>query len=129
MRFKSSIPSVIDQGVHAGSQVFTPGRHHPAFSPDGEVLGWEEGETCHVANAARFRAVFCYGSVGLRRIFDVSDAMVVAPFDQSVVAHLPKEMNSNDRFGVGRSCGLKRSEVNAPIIGLHVHKDGCGSSQ
>ena len=24
---------------------------------------------------------------------------------------------------------LQRSEVNAPIIGLHIHKDRCGSSQ
>ena len=129
MRFKSSIPSVIDQGVHPGSQVFSPSRHHPAFSPDGEVLRWEEGETGHVANATRFRAVFRYGPMGLSRIFDVSDAVVVAPIDQVVVAHLPKEVDSDDRFGIGRSCGFKRSEVNAPIIGLNVHKDRCGSSQ
>ena len=129
MRFKSSIPAVIDQGVHAGSQVFSPSRHHPAFSPDGEVLRWEERETGHVANAARLRAVFRYGSVGLRCIFDVSDAVVVAPFDQVVVAHLSKEVDGDDRFGVGRSCSFKRSEVNAPIIGLNVDKDGRGSSQ
>ena len=129
MRFKSGIPAVIDQGVHASSQVFSPGRHHPAFSPDGEVLGWEEREAGHVTYAARFRAIFRHRSVGLRCIFDVSDAVVFAPFDQVVVAHLPKEVDSDDRFGIGRSCGFKRSEVNAPIIGLNVHKDRCGSSQ
>ena len=129
MRLESGVPTMIDQGVHPSSQVFSPGGHHPTFSPDGEVLGWEEGETGHVAYTARFRAIFRHRSVGLRCIFDVSDAVVFAPFDQVVVAHLSKEVDGDDRFGFGRSCSFKRCEVNAPIIGLNVDKDGRGSSQ
>ena len=54
---------------------------------------------------------------------------VVAPVDKVVITHLPKEVDRDERFGVGCSCSFKRSEVNAPIIRLDVDKDGCGSSQ
>ena len=38
MRFQAGVAAVVDQGVHAGSEVVAPRHHHPAFAPHGEVL-------------------------------------------------------------------------------------------
>ena len=124
MGFKAGITAVIDQSVHASSEVFASGRHHPAFATNGEVLGREEGETRHVANPTCLHACCGNRSVGLCSVLDVGDVVLLAPVDQSVVAHLTVEMNGDDRLGLRRPCRFKTGEVDAPVVGFHIHKDG-----
>ena len=67
--------------------------------------------------------------MGLCGVFDVGDVVFLAPVDQSVVTHLPVEVDGNDGFGVGRSCRLKSGEVNAPVVRFHVDEDGRSAGQ
>ena len=55
--------------------------------------------------------------------------MLLTPVDQSVVAHLTVEVNGDNRLGVGRPRRFKTGEVNAPVVGLNIHENGCCSRQ
>ena len=67
--------------------------------------------------------------MSLCSILNVSDVVLVAPFNKTVVAHLTKKMDGDDGFGSRCACGFKRSEVNAPMGRLHVNKNRVGSHQ
>ena len=96
----------------------------PPSPANGEVLRREERETSHVADAARLHARCRNRSVGLCSVFDVGDVVFLAPVDQVVVTHLSVEMHGDDGLGVGCSCRFKPGEVNAPVVGFDVNKDG-----
>ena len=67
--------------------------------------------------------------MGLCSVLDVGDVVFLTPVDQPIVTHLPVEMHGDDGFGVGRSCRFKPGEVNAPVVGFDVYKDGCRPRQ
>ena len=107
MRFQTGVSAVIDQGVHPRSKVIAPRHHHPALATHGEVFRGKEGETGDIADAARFDARCCHSAVCLSGVFDVSDAVIMTPLNQCIIAHLSKEVNGDDGFGSWRSCRFK----------------------
>ena len=63
--------------------------------------------------------------MGLSGVLDVGNAVLVAPIDQRIIAHLAEEMNGNDGFCARCSCRFERDHVNAPVVRFNINKNGC----
>ena len=103
--------------------------HHPALATHGEVFRRKERETGDIADAPCFDARCCHSAVCLSGVFDVSDAVIMTPLNQGIIAHLSEKVDGDDGFGSWRSCRFKRSKVNTPMVGLNVNENRGGTNE
>src|SRR5665213_3565181 len=110
---------VVSQNLNFSRQFLVVGDYATRFAQGAEVLAGIETETSRNAHRAGM-AAFVESAVRLAGVFNDGNAMSSGNFQDGVhVSALAKEMNGNDRFGLGSNGFLPVSYTH-----LRAHETG-----